>query len=103
MAAPQLQSLLRLRAPDFLRVSFAWRFDTKDGFCHVRGFLACCCLFLQVANSLIGDAFMRGLSGGEQRRVSIAAELLTQPGIALLDEPTTGEAEHMSPDAQLAS
>ena len=44
----------------------------------------------KVAASRIGDAFMRGLSGGEKRRVSIAAELITEPAVLVVDEPTSG-------------
>uniref|UniRef100_H9GM31 ATP binding cassette subfamily G member 5 n=1 Tax=Anolis carolinensis TaxID=28377 RepID=H9GM31_ANOCA len=43
-----------------------------------------------VANSVIGSRIFRGISDGERRRVSIAAQLLQDPKVMLLDEPTTG-------------
>lgn len=46
------------------------------------------------ANSLVGDETfgIKGISGGEKRRLSVGVELIKQPLIIFLDEPTTGEA-----------
>ncbi|KAM3606139.1 uncharacterized protein V6R79_011396 [Siganus canaliculatus] len=43
-----------------------------------------------VAHSVIGGRIFPGISGGERRRVSIAGQLLQDPRVILLDEPTTG-------------
>lgn len=43
-----------------------------------------------VAHSVIGGRIFAGISGGERRRVSIASQLLQDPKVILLDEPTTG-------------
>lgn len=42
------------------------------------------------ADNLIGGVLVKGISGGEKRRVSIAVQVLTEPRILLLDEPTSG-------------
>jgi ABC-type multidrug transport system ATPase subunit len=33
---------------------------------------------------------MKGISGGERKRTSIGVELITNPSLIFLDEPTTG-------------
>jgi len=42
------------------------------------------------ANSMVGTEFVRGISGGERKRVNIGMELILDPPILFLDEPTTG-------------
>ncbi|XP_027709187.1 ATP-binding cassette sub-family G member 2 isoform X2 [Vombatus ursinus] len=44
----------------------------------------------KVANSKVGTPFSRGVSGGERKRTSIGMELISEPSILFLDEPTTG-------------
>jgi len=41
-------------------------------------------------NTPIGDHSKRGVSGGERKRTSIGVELITDPKIIFLDEPSTG-------------
>lgn len=42
------------------------------------------------ANTKIGGARIKGISGGERKRTSIGYELITDPKLLLLDEPTSG-------------
>ncbi|CAM0874680.1 unnamed protein product [Alopecurus aequalis] len=42
------------------------------------------------ADTIVGNAFIRGVSGGERKRVSIGHELLVNPSLLVLDEPTSG-------------
>lgn len=41
-------------------------------------------------DTLIGSTFLRGISGGERKRVCIGHEMLINPSIIFLDEPTSG-------------
>ncbi|XP_050373038.1 ABC transporter G family member 5 [Argentina anserina] len=44
----------------------------------------------QVAGARVGDDRVRGISGGERRRVSIGVDVIHDPEVLILDEPTSG-------------
>ncbi|XP_078418720.1 broad substrate specificity ATP-binding cassette transporter ABCG2 [Cetorhinus maximus] len=44
----------------------------------------------KVADSKVGTMLIRGVSGGERKRTNIGMELIIDPSLLFLDEPTTG-------------
>lgn len=42
------------------------------------------------ADTFIGGALLKGISGGERKRTSVGVELVTKPALVFLDEPTSG-------------
>ncbi|KAK2918850.1 hypothetical protein Q8A73_003221 [Channa argus] len=44
----------------------------------------------KVADSKVGTQMTRGISGGEKKRTNIGMELIIDPSVLFLDEPTTG-------------
>ncbi|KAK4791051.1 hypothetical protein SAY86_031464 [Trapa natans] len=45
---------------------------------------------MKCRNNVVGGPLLRGVSGGERKRVSIGQEMLVNPSLLLLDEPTSG-------------
>ena len=63
--------------PEETIVKTVERLLTRMGLVHIR-------------SSIIGDETVRGISGGQRKRVNIAIELITEPALLFLDEPTSG-------------
>ncbi|CAJ1978586.1 unnamed protein product [Sphenostylis stenocarpa] len=64
-------------------------FSIKEKIVHAKAVMAQLGL-TKCKDSIIGGPLLRGVSGGERKRVSIGQELLINPSLLFLDEPTSG-------------
>ena len=71
------------------RLSLGRSVSRRDRKLRVEGLLKAFGL-TQQADTLIGTPLRKGISGGQKRRTSVAAQIITNPYILFLDEPTSG-------------
>lgn len=65
-------------------VSDSKRTSMVKGLLHRTGLSAC-------RHVMVGEGYViKGISGGQRRRLSVAVELLKRPSLLVLDEPTSG-------------
>jgi len=91
----QEDSLLATETPrECLRFSACLRLPPGPG--GQRGHEAFVTLLLSTlqlercADTLVGSALVKGISGGEKKRTSVGVELITNPKVLFLDEPLSG-------------
>ncbi|KAF8310725.1 P-loop containing nucleoside triphosphate hydrolase protein [Clavulina sp. PMI_390] len=72
-------SILRLPADVPLKRKIA----RAEEVLHMLGLREC-------ANTLVGGPLLKGISGGEKRRLSLAVQMINDPSILIVDEPTSG-------------
>ncbi|GAB0492016.1 hypothetical protein MMPV_003275 [Pyropia vietnamensis] len=85
--SPRLTVAETLRFTARLRIRGATREEREERVASVMAQLR----LEGCADTLMGDGVvLKGVSGGERKRVNIANELLTDPSTLLLDEPTSG-------------
>ena len=71
------------------RLSLSSSVSKRDRIARVDSLLTAFGLTKQ-AHNLIGTPLRKGVSGGQKRRTSVAAQIITNPFILFLDEPTSG-------------
>ena len=76
-----LSTVAKLRLPSSM--SEAERSELVEGVIDELG-------LTKAADTPVGNAMFRGISGGERKRLAIGAEMLSGSGLLFLDEPTSG-------------
>lgn len=86
MQDQNLYSLLNVRES----MSFAIKFKTGKSMNSAQQKQKCDSILNQLGLNDSYETFVKNLSGGQQKRLSIAIELVNDPMVLYLDEPTTG-------------
>ena len=78
------QFVCKLRLPHLTEVERSAR---AEAMIESLGLVKC-------ADTFVGNALIKGISSGEKKRTAVGTELLTDPDVCFLDEPTTGLDSH---------
>lgn len=86
---PQLMGVLTVRETLMYAAELAGiqgepaRVDAVEALLRELGMVSC-------ADTRVGDLFFKGISGGQKKRLGMGVELLKNPSLLLLDEPSSG-------------